>query len=352
MAGPIPITREELYRRVWQTPMSTLATEFGISDSGLLKLCKRLDVPCPPRGYWARQRAGRRIAPTPLPPSGPSTPAAITIRPTLTQSRSRPIVKKIREAAAGDETIVPNELRDPHPLIRAWLANRTQRSLSNEDMRRFRILDTIFRALDRHDLAPQAEGDEFYFTFKGEKVACALETVSRSLRRPSMERLRSNPDLTSILRFTIKNYFPPMYAIRRQWSDSIAQRLEAKVGNIVQALLAAGPLLVRARGDRAEQQRRWAQQRRENQSEMEQRLLEGARLEAVLTQANLNRSVLAALIFLDDLESRAMDMDATIQGKTLKQWLDWARQAIRRADPLERGAAAVFEDVARAIPRK
>lgn len=44
------ISRSELYERVWTTPMTTLAKEFGISDVGLGKICKRAGIPLPPGG--------------------------------------------------------------------------------------------------------------------------------------------------------------------------------------------------------------------------------------------------------------------------------------------------------------
>jgi hypothetical protein len=50
----VMLTREELYEKVWTTPMQKLAVEFGLSDRGLAKLCGRHQVPVPPRGYWAR----------------------------------------------------------------------------------------------------------------------------------------------------------------------------------------------------------------------------------------------------------------------------------------------------------
>ena len=53
------LTREELYAMVWRTPMSRLAEEFGITGNGLAKICDRLEVPYPPRGYWAKKQAGR-----------------------------------------------------------------------------------------------------------------------------------------------------------------------------------------------------------------------------------------------------------------------------------------------------
>ncbi len=65
----IRITREELYRRVWETPITKLAKEFGISDVALGKICKKLGVPKPPQGYWQRLEFGHKVARTPLPPA-------------------------------------------------------------------------------------------------------------------------------------------------------------------------------------------------------------------------------------------------------------------------------------------
>ena len=44
-AAIVELTREELYKRVWSTPMSKLAADFGLSDVGLAKVCKRHKIP-------------------------------------------------------------------------------------------------------------------------------------------------------------------------------------------------------------------------------------------------------------------------------------------------------------------
>lgn len=60
------ISREELFALVWERPATEVAQELGISDVALGKLCHRLQVPKPPRGYWARVRAGRTQKRPPL----------------------------------------------------------------------------------------------------------------------------------------------------------------------------------------------------------------------------------------------------------------------------------------------
>jgi len=61
----VALTRKDLYRRVWSKPISVVAKEVGLSGNALAKICNRLLVPYPPRGYWARSHAG---AATPRPP--------------------------------------------------------------------------------------------------------------------------------------------------------------------------------------------------------------------------------------------------------------------------------------------
>jgi hypothetical protein len=53
-------TREELFLLVWERPSQEIAREMGISDVALSKRCRKLQVPKPPPGYWARVRAGKR----------------------------------------------------------------------------------------------------------------------------------------------------------------------------------------------------------------------------------------------------------------------------------------------------
>jgi hypothetical protein len=56
---PTSLTRAELYELVWSIPITSVAKTVGISGAGLAKLCRRHQIPCPPRGYWAKQAHGQ-----------------------------------------------------------------------------------------------------------------------------------------------------------------------------------------------------------------------------------------------------------------------------------------------------
>lgn len=64
---PIAVERQKLYEQVWTVPGTILAAQYGVSDVGLAKICRRHGIPRPPRGYWARRQAGQSVKPKPLP---------------------------------------------------------------------------------------------------------------------------------------------------------------------------------------------------------------------------------------------------------------------------------------------
>src|SRR6188768_48497 len=65
------ITREDLYRTVWAAPMLKVARDHGVSPNYLARVCRHLNVPHPPRGYWAKLAAGLTPHVPPLPANRP-----------------------------------------------------------------------------------------------------------------------------------------------------------------------------------------------------------------------------------------------------------------------------------------
>jgi hypothetical protein len=117
---PLTLSREDLYELVWSKPMRELAKDFGISDVALAKRCRRLSVPVPGRGYWARLDAGQQ----PYRPQLPKRESqwlddgALTVGP----SRGDPAGYSIAAHAEGSEgsDVGPST----EQLDEAWLQDR------------------------------------------------------------------------------------------------------------------------------------------------------------------------------------------------------------------------------------
>ena len=126
----ITLSRTALYELVWTKPVSELAKEFGISDVALAKRCRAINIPLPPRGYWARVAAGQKPRRPALPPFGSERPrghsdttakpipgAATAARAALARSgaasaRSLPSYVTNRDAE-GEPTPEPTVTFDP-----------------------------------------------------------------------------------------------------------------------------------------------------------------------------------------------------------------------------------------------
>lgn len=61
--------REKLYSEVWNAPITKVAESYGVSDVAIHKACKSLNVPTPPRGYWAKLQTGKEVSNIPPLPS-------------------------------------------------------------------------------------------------------------------------------------------------------------------------------------------------------------------------------------------------------------------------------------------
>ena len=59
--------RETLYQEVWMAPVTEVAKHYKVSDVTINKVCKSLEIPTPPVGYWAKKRAGKPVKTIPLP---------------------------------------------------------------------------------------------------------------------------------------------------------------------------------------------------------------------------------------------------------------------------------------------
>ena len=57
----------ELYELVWREPAIKVAERFGITGTGLRKICDKHDIPVPPRGHWAKVAANKKVTRPRLP---------------------------------------------------------------------------------------------------------------------------------------------------------------------------------------------------------------------------------------------------------------------------------------------
>jgi hypothetical protein len=152
--------RADLYEEIWKEPVRTVAKRYGVSDVALGKICRRMRIPIPGLGHWARIRVGQVVPQPPLPSLPDGTPSEII------HERWRPRAERPdlpRSEPSDPPIIVPDKLHNPHKLVsetsrvlrgvRTPTDRRLDVSVSKESRgRALRIMNALLRALEKKGL--------------------------------------------------------------------------------------------------------------------------------------------------------------------------------------------------------
>jgi hypothetical protein len=122
------INREELYEKVWQTPLTRLAGEMGLSDVGLRNICKKLDIPLPGKGYHLRHNKVK----VPLPERATSRVVVIRKPPQAVTKHILDQIPEIQFERHPENKILVSETASTHRL-----AKLTERILHTQKPDRF-----------------------------------------------------------------------------------------------------------------------------------------------------------------------------------------------------------------------
>lgn len=379
--GKRSITREELYEMVWSRPMTHVASEFGISGNGLAKVCRKMDVPYPPRGHWAKYAAGKAPPAKALPSRkepGLETTVITATPVSLGEQSAMTEAQKDRDAALEriGEIDVPDRLMRPHPIIAGWIDERKRKreearlqrdpwrrdlykvgDFTDADRRRHRILNSLFRILEGEGgKIVQRDRRELLFEKDGESVEFQLRDKLKQVRRPLNDRekqwasssdrgWRQELEPTGKLIFEFKTYLRG--SLRREWLETDARPMEALLSEITATFLAAIPMLIDARQEREESERRRREAEHRRHEEEQRRKLEEARWRRFIELAQSARETELAQESLARLRASEPDLCEAAGGETVRQWVKWAEERIAEKDPLSRRSAEIFDEIAR-----
>lgn len=356
--------------------MRRLAVEFGLSSNGLAKVCDRLHVPYPPRGYWARKEAGKPVETIPLPSAPPGTPASAIVRrpparvPTPAETEAR------HTAAALPPMAIPATLADGlHPRVRAWVAEhkRLQQERDQErrrhrrdswgsprppiidltarDQYRFRVTSALLASIENvGGRITKAElPGKLAFTIAGETVEFTLaEKMVRPLRPPEGEAAawtafpahhQTGLFTSGFLRAEITTYLGGG-GHERRWVETTAQPMAKLLPSIVGAVMAAGPALVTLRQEHEERERAWKRERAERFERQRLEELDAKRWERFRARAaDWEESRLLAR-FLDALRADSVADDQ------FGDWMAWAQARVEAIDPMRQPLADLIAGIA------
>ena len=105
----VKITREQLYKEIWEISVAGVAKKYNANYNDLLKICKEADIPVPPSGYWMKLEYGKPVEQIPLPESStlevmlPGNDKPKRIRKTVTKASAGEDEDREEDDEAADE---------------------------------------------------------------------------------------------------------------------------------------------------------------------------------------------------------------------------------------------------------
>ena len=338
--------------------MRTLAKEFGMSDVGLAKICRKHNVPVPPVGYWRRKETGYKVKCPPLPPAKDGREHLdIYIR-----ERLRPEFEDLARQTAPKIAIAP-DVSHPFALRSEKLLRRgklNQRGLviakngalshilvSREQLpRALKILNALLLALEERNHPaswPKQENALLAVSIDGEAVRFSLSEITDSaphiLTPSEVNHPWSAPKydykLTRRLQLQIANLPPFMGPIRRTWADGKQQRIEDCIGDFMVGLTVAAAAIRKNRQETEERHRRREEDRK--REEEERRIAEEQKRKAELVTELIGNWEEAVRLrrFVQAIEEETARSDfSEAERKDIQQVANWTREYADSLDPL------------------
>jgi len=376
---------------VWTTPISKLAKDFGLSDVGFSKICRKHQIPLPPRGHWAKVASGQRIRKSPLPNSQNDPDIEIVRRDpdsnlqrlALKTSQER---RQLAETEVGEITI-PEELSRPHPLTkktqqlfgdilkkkqreqkvgRSWKLDWKDRAPLDE-YGRYRsyppegyglvvsfdclnrallFLDTLVKSLEKHgfeiheDIKPQQHPKRKVIAVKDD------EGISFYLAEGYKRRLLTPEEQKKVLE---KSLFPKSSEMvpsgkltlttssiefwnERKWTDG-SKRIEQALPEIVAEFLRLVTRQKQQRVEHEEEQRRRAEHEKRQQEIRRAKELQRKEFEDTLAEAKLFFELKQVEDYLNLLECEYKVKNGELEGNVLA-WFNMIREMAIAKNPL------------------
>jgi hypothetical protein len=367
--------REKLYEEVWAKPIIQVAVQYGVSDVAIHKICKSLNVPVPPRGYWAKIRAGAKIKKPPLPAAKGVTEKTgsktfegtkMTAAPQqtlafLTEDERQKVLIAAEQIQMPDENAkLHKKIRAYHSKVKEWnkndrkpdgaqrgFKNYTDRPpflagvISSETLPRvYRILDALYHQVEilggivNDDLSLQIRNEHVSL-----EIAEAQDEIKHEFTRQEAQELIIYEDAMRHNKWASKpNIRKYDYVFNgklricirqsRYFRDSEKGKVESRLGDMLIELYEESEVVRKNREAYEEEKRREAEDKRLRE-ERRNRYNEEVDKTAALTNMAQDYDIACKIkAYINALEPK-VDM----KDEKTSEFIDWAKKKADWFDP-------------------
>ena len=336
---------------------------YGITDVGLAKICRRNNIPVPPRGFWARRQAGYKVDVISLPRQARNQTITINPHP-ASNVASLPEELKMARQVIQSSLVIPENLQDPHPLVAKAAKVLSARKpdekgrvhrgsarvldirVSPDQLERaLRIFNAIIGALESQGYevlisdsgtSIMAEGIQVFFSISEQLKATPREPTKweRNIRQT---RFYAYTPLGKLM-FSIHQ--PEVDNARKNWREG-KKKIKDNLANFIVKLIDYGILARRQEEERRERQRRWEEEWRrriEREEQIRREKEKFAELNSFVQNWQQSESIRQ---FADAVHKKMREDPEFIVDE---EWLAWVRKQADRLDPLKNNSPLCAHD--------
>ena len=387
-AGRTIYDRETLYHEVWEQSVSKVAKKYGVSDVMIHKACKSLNIPVPPRGYWAKVQAGQTPPKEPLPKTTGRTSLIgrkeAEKRQSVSPSTDRDLLSFLSDAErarileAALSLHVEPEVKKLHPVLQkhksvftAWAKQHPREKyadwnrdkyrtvpngepplwecVSEETLPRvYRFLDALYRTIEElggtinDDLSMQIRNEHVVLRItEGRDQTPHVLTAGEQKQLEKYEQEKKRSHYAWEPKFRKYDYIPNgklrIGAYGDNFSrDSSTTIVENRIGEILLALYMQSEDVRIEREKREEAQRKAEEEKRQKELRLQRYNEEVDKTQALTNEALDFETACRIRAYIAAIESKP-DLDE----KTL-EWIAWAKAKADWYDPTVSANDPVF----------
>ena len=389
--GKRKISRSALYDLVWSKAVTKLADEFGLSDVGFAKLCKRNNIPRPPRGYWAMLQVGKAPPKTRLPMPDQNWDIEIVSRKIDVQN----VVAKEEKTSSHEEKrepiVVAETLHKAHLLVRASIPVLRVSPCDTEGVlkpvagcldvrvskprlkRALLIMDALIRNLEKCGfvVACSDEQCETRASIMGIDVPFRIDEFVTEKRRKGGEGVVSvsrGPEFILHRHRDFRTMVPSgrltlsidvdrcrWYSrggLRVRWSDGAKHRIEDHLNDFIAGVVQIASVM-KVKKDENDKWEREYKAKQELEAEAERRRLakmakikaEQKRVDDLMEAAGCWQESKILRDYIEAVKKRAVERGEDVGPVSeTGQWLTWAGQHADRLDPLKASPPSILDE--------
>lgn len=377
--------RESLYNEVWSEPVTVVAKRYNMSDSGLRKHCKRLEIPIPYSGYWSKLKAGKSVGKTPLPKVHGTLKKyvhnyVIKLKTDIENFSDDELISNNELNLLSEETIrfinekcskirVKNQLRNPNQMIidhkeECIYRKKRDKALKNasfnlnyyENVKRkyreekpvlpisvsdfninraYRIIDSLISALNDMEgyirVYKDSEKDVGEFIVMGINFYFELKEEMQKVKE---ERKINGRKPILIISFKVQGWYDKSLIEHFIYKDTDTEPLESQLGKIIYHMFVTAN---RFKGievlDYRKEKRKWEEEERQRHLEqMRAKKLENIKMiEQVVLEWDKAEKFRS---FANSVENKLDTVSDNRNKEKIKKWLNSLRNIADWMDPL------------------